>query len=124
SGTAKWGEIPTQLVISAGTPLFSGRALPPNLKSLVSRIAPRGRALHLRRARPVEPARTRPGLLRSRRRAEGNLGGQRRLTYRCDRRPPRRVRASGGHLLRPFPLDEVAVETPRARTSSSCVSRG
>jgi dienelactone hydrolase len=40
-GTSKWGEIPTQLVITAGTLLFSGQAPPPNLNSLVGRIAPR-----------------------------------------------------------------------------------
>ncbi len=40
-GTGKWGEIPTSLVITAGTMLFSNHAAPPNLKSLVGRIAPR-----------------------------------------------------------------------------------
>jgi uncharacterized protein len=40
-GTAKWGEIPTSLVITAGTMLFSNHTAPPNLKNLVSRIAPR-----------------------------------------------------------------------------------
>ena len=41
TGTGKWGEIPTSLVITAGTMLFSNHAAPPNLKSLVGRIAPR-----------------------------------------------------------------------------------
>jgi dienelactone hydrolase len=36
-----WGEVPTSLVISAGTTLFYNQAPPPNLKGLVSRIAPR-----------------------------------------------------------------------------------
>jgi fermentation-respiration switch protein FrsA (DUF1100 family) len=40
-GSGKWGEIPTSLVITAGTSLFSNHAPPPNLKSLVPRIAPR-----------------------------------------------------------------------------------
>jgi len=40
-GTGKWGEIPTSLVITAGTMLFSNHTAPPNLKSLVGRIAPR-----------------------------------------------------------------------------------
>jgi uncharacterized protein len=40
-GTGKWGEIPTSLVITAGTILFSNRTPPPNLTSLVGRIAPR-----------------------------------------------------------------------------------
>ena len=40
-GTGKWGEIPTSLVITAGTILFSNHAPPPNLNSLVGRIAPR-----------------------------------------------------------------------------------
>ncbi len=40
-GTGKWGEIPTSLVITAGTMLFSNHMAPPNLKSLVGRIAPR-----------------------------------------------------------------------------------
>ncbi len=40
-GTGKWGEIPTSLVITAGTMLFSNHAAPPNLKHLVGRIAPR-----------------------------------------------------------------------------------
>ena len=40
-GTGKWGEIPTSLVITAGTILFSNHAPPPNLTSLVGRIAPR-----------------------------------------------------------------------------------
>ncbi len=41
AGTNKWGEIPTSLVITAGTMLFSNQAAPPNLKNLVGRIAPR-----------------------------------------------------------------------------------
>jgi dienelactone hydrolase len=41
TGTGKWGEIPTSLVITAGTMLFSNHAAPPNLKHLVGRIAPR-----------------------------------------------------------------------------------
>jgi len=41
TGTGKWGEIPTSLVITAGTMLFSNHAAPPNLKSLVGHIAPR-----------------------------------------------------------------------------------
>jgi len=41
AGTNKWGEIPTSLVITAGTMLFSNHAAPPNLKNLVGRIAPR-----------------------------------------------------------------------------------
>jgi dienelactone hydrolase len=40
-GSGKWGEIPTSLVITAGTMLFSNQAPPPNLKSIVGRIAPR-----------------------------------------------------------------------------------
>ena len=40
-GTGKWGEIPTSLVITAGTMLFSNHTAPPNLNSLVGRIAPR-----------------------------------------------------------------------------------
>ena len=40
-GSNKWGEIPTSLVITAGTMLFSNQSPPPNLKSLVGRIAPR-----------------------------------------------------------------------------------
>ena len=40
-GSGKWGEIPTSLVITAGTMLFSNHAAPPNLKRLVGRIAPR-----------------------------------------------------------------------------------
>jgi uncharacterized protein len=41
TGSNKWGEIPTSLVITAGTMLFSNQAAPPNLKNLVGRIAPR-----------------------------------------------------------------------------------
>src|SRR5207249_10930137 len=41
TGTSKWREIPTSLVITAGTMLFSNHAAPANLKSLVGRIAPR-----------------------------------------------------------------------------------
>jgi len=41
AGSNKWGEIPTSLVITAGTMLFSNHTAPPNLKSLVGRIAPR-----------------------------------------------------------------------------------
>jgi hypothetical protein len=41
TGTGKWREIPSSLVITAGTMLFSNHAAPPNLKSLVGRIAPR-----------------------------------------------------------------------------------
>ena len=41
AGSNKWGEIPTSLVITAGTMLFSNRAAPPNLMSLVDRISPR-----------------------------------------------------------------------------------
>jgi len=41
AGTNKWGEIPTSLVITAGTMLFSNHAAPPSLKNLVGRIAPR-----------------------------------------------------------------------------------
>ena len=37
----KWGELPTSLVITAGTALFSNQVPPPNLKGLVARIAPR-----------------------------------------------------------------------------------
>jgi fermentation-respiration switch protein FrsA (DUF1100 family) len=41
SGSSKWPEIPTSLVFTAGTMLFSNHAAPPNLMSLVGRIAPR-----------------------------------------------------------------------------------
>jgi dienelactone hydrolase len=41
SGSAKWGDVPTSLVITAGTMLFSNQPAPPNLKHLVGRIAPR-----------------------------------------------------------------------------------
>jgi dienelactone hydrolase len=41
TGAGKWVEIPTVAVITAGTMLFSNHAVPPNLKSLVGRIAPR-----------------------------------------------------------------------------------
>jgi dienelactone hydrolase len=41
TGSGKWGEIPTSFVITAGTMLFSNQAPPPNLKSIVGRIAPR-----------------------------------------------------------------------------------
>ena len=37
----KWSDIPTSLVISAGTAILSNRAPPPNLKDLVAHIAPR-----------------------------------------------------------------------------------
>jgi uncharacterized protein len=40
-GSAKWLEIPTSAVITAGTALFSNHWVPPNLEDLVSRIAPR-----------------------------------------------------------------------------------
>ena len=40
-GRGKWAEIPTSLVITAGTMLFANQSAPPNLKSLVGRIAPR-----------------------------------------------------------------------------------
>ena len=41
TGGNKWGEIPTSLVITAGTMLFANQVPPPNLKSLVGRISPR-----------------------------------------------------------------------------------
>ena len=41
AGSGKWGEIPTSLVVTAGTMLFSNLTAPPNLASLVRRIAPR-----------------------------------------------------------------------------------
>jgi uncharacterized protein len=41
TGNGKWGEIPTSLVITAGTMLFSNHAAPPNLMNLVGRITPR-----------------------------------------------------------------------------------
>src|SRR6266516_6703943 len=41
AGSNKWGEIPTSLVITAGTMLFANQAAPPNLKNLIGRIAPR-----------------------------------------------------------------------------------
>jgi len=41
SGNGKWGEVPTSLVITAGTALFSNHAPPPNLRDIVGRIAPR-----------------------------------------------------------------------------------
>jgi dienelactone hydrolase len=37
----KWSEMPTSVVITAGTALFSNQGPPPNLKRLVARIAPR-----------------------------------------------------------------------------------
>jgi uncharacterized protein len=37
----KWLELPTSLVITAGTALFSNQVPPPNLERLVARIAPR-----------------------------------------------------------------------------------
>ena len=40
-GTDKWGEVPTTLVMTAGTALFSNQMPPPELGSLVRRIAPR-----------------------------------------------------------------------------------
>jgi uncharacterized protein len=40
-GSAKWLEIPSSAVITAGTALFSNHWVPPNLEDLVSRIAPR-----------------------------------------------------------------------------------
>ncbi|MFL5928044.1 MAG: alpha/beta hydrolase [Gaiellaceae bacterium] len=41
TGSSKWGEMPTSLVITAGTMLFSNHAPPPNLNNLVGKIAPR-----------------------------------------------------------------------------------
>ena len=41
AGGANWAEIPTSLVVTAGTMLFSNHGVPPNLTSLVGRIAPR-----------------------------------------------------------------------------------
>ena len=41
SDREKWGELPTSLVITAGTALFSNQVPPPNLKGLVALIAPR-----------------------------------------------------------------------------------
>ena len=40
-GTAKWEEVPTSLVMTVGTTLFSNHLPPPELGSLVGRIAPR-----------------------------------------------------------------------------------
>jgi MYXO-CTERM domain-containing protein len=40
-GTAKWGEVPSSLVMTVGTALFSNHAPPPEIGSLVPRIAPR-----------------------------------------------------------------------------------
>jgi dienelactone hydrolase len=40
-GQGKWGEIPTSVVITAGTWLFSNHAPPPGLVDLVPRISPR-----------------------------------------------------------------------------------
>ena len=40
-GSGKWGEIPTSVVITAGTWLFSNHAPPPGLVDLVPRISPR-----------------------------------------------------------------------------------
>jgi uncharacterized protein len=40
-GSAKWEEIPTSLVMTVGTALFSNRLPPPEIGSLVARIAPR-----------------------------------------------------------------------------------
>jgi len=37
----KWNDVPTSLVMSAGTAILSNQAPPPNLKGLVARIAPR-----------------------------------------------------------------------------------
>jgi uncharacterized protein len=39
-GSGKWLQLPSSLVITAGTALFSNQGPPPNLKSLVPRIAP------------------------------------------------------------------------------------
>ncbi len=41
TGSSKWGEIPTSLIITGGTMLFGNQAPPPNLRSIVGRIAPR-----------------------------------------------------------------------------------
>ena len=40
-GNAKWEELPSSIVISAGTALFSNQAPPPEIGSIVDRIAPR-----------------------------------------------------------------------------------
>ena len=40
-GNAKWEEVPTSLVISLGTAIFSNQLPPPEIGSLVHRIAPR-----------------------------------------------------------------------------------
>jgi uncharacterized protein len=40
-GSSKWTEIPTSLVMTAGNLLFSNQGPPPELGSIVSRIAPR-----------------------------------------------------------------------------------
>lgn len=40
-GSSKWAEIPTSVVFTAGTALFSNHWAPPNLAGLVGRIAPR-----------------------------------------------------------------------------------
>ena len=40
-GSAKWEEIPTSLVMTVGTAVFSNRLPPPEIGSLVGRIAPR-----------------------------------------------------------------------------------
>ncbi len=40
-GWRNWGDVPTSLVISAGTAVFSDQLPPPNLEGLVRRMAPR-----------------------------------------------------------------------------------
>ena len=62
----KLAEIPTSLVVTAGTMLFSNHAVPPNLKSLVGRIAPRPVLFIYGGARPTQRQGAHPRLLRCR----------------------------------------------------------
>jgi hypothetical protein len=94
-------ELAVSFVFTAGTALFSNHEPPPNLKSLVGRIAPRSvfliYALH---GTGGEEKQLDPEVLRSRRRAQADVGDPGGCAHRRDHRPAAGIRAPGRRLLR------------------------
>ena len=99
-GTAKWEEIPTSLVMSVGTALFSNRLPPPEIGSLVGRIAPRPVLFIYGEHDQSNVIDLTPRYYANAGRAQGALESPRRLAHRWHRPPPARVRTACRRILR------------------------
>ena len=96
-----WQELIGNSVATAATAVFTNNLPPSTLKSLVPKISG-AVVLRLRRARPAGRAARQPGVLRSRARTQGDLGGAGLGAHRRHRGTAGGVRAPRHGVLRPL----------------------